>query len=395
MGTDGVDGILLFGVNAVGKSSLMKSLGINVIIAQAGMYVASSRFQYKPYKYLFTRIRNNDNLYAGLSSFEVEMKEFKVILKYANADSLLLCDEVCRGTVMEDGTALVASALEILSRRKVKFLSATHLHNLTAMDCIKKLDNLKFYHLLVEQDKVNPAKLIYTRKLQPGSGPSSYGILVAQSMNMDAEFITRAQEIRTMIGITQMPSVNATIGSSKYNKDKVIALCEVCNGQQATDVHHINQQCDADSMHLLDTLDAGIFNKNKLWNLVALCKRCHQAVHSIPTWLIIKGYTPTSGGVELGFTWVELDNSSSTLELKQDHAHAHSHEPEIEQEIEQEIKKAKPIIKCKHQQLDITPEMRRQILEMKSNNATPKKIQFDMKRYWSLDITQQHIRDLV
>jgi DNA mismatch repair protein MutS len=61
----------------------MKSLGINVIMAQAGMYVASSKFIYKPYKYLFTRIRNNDNLYAGLSSFEVEMKEFKVILKYA------------------------------------------------------------------------------------------------------------------------------------------------------------------------------------------------------------------------------------------------------------------------------------------------------------------------
>lgn len=205
-GTDTGDGILLFGVNAVGKSSLMKSLGLAVIMAQAGMYVAASHFTYRPFKYLFTRILGNDNLYAGLSSFEVEMKEFKVILKYANADSLLLCDEVCRGTVMEDGTALVASALEILSRRNVKFLSATHLHNLTGMDCIKKLDNVKFYHLLVEQDKTNPAKLIYTRKLQPGSGPSSYGILVAQSMNMDSEFITRAQEIRTMIGTALTPT---------------------------------------------------------------------------------------------------------------------------------------------------------------------------------------------
>ena len=400
-GTDTGDGILLFGVNAVGKSSLMKSLGLAVIMAQAGMYVAASHFTYRPFKYLFTRILGNDNLYAGLSSFEVEMKEFKVILKYANADSLLLCDEVCRGTVMEDGTALVASALEILSRRNVKFLSATHLHNLTGMDCIKKLDNVKFYHLLVEQDKTNPAKLIYTRKLQPGSGPSSYGILVAQSMNMDSEFITRAQEIRTMIGTALTPTstggadATATIGTSKYNKDKIIAMCEVCKCQQATDIHHINQQCDADSVDLLDTLDAGIFNKNKLWNLVALCKRCHQAVHSIPARLVIKGYIPTSGGVELGLTWVALDNSSSTLETKREHIH--SHEPEIEQEIELELElnKAKPIIKCKHRQLDITPEMRRQILEMKSNNATPKKIQFDMKRYWSLDITQQQIREII
>jgi DNA mismatch repair protein MutS len=410
------DGILLFGVNAVGKSSLMKSLGLAVIMAQAGMYVAASNFTYRPFKYLFTRILGNDNLYAGLSSFEVEMKEFKVILKYSNADSLLLCDEVCRGTVMEDGTALVASALEILSRRKVKFLSATHLHNLTAMDCIKKLDNVRFYHLLVEQDKINPAKLIYTRKLQPGSGPSSYGILVAQSMNMDAEFITRAQEIRTMIGNTVISTSTmgtdatstATIGASKYNKDKVIAICEVCGGEKATDVHHINQQCDADSVDLLDTLDAGIFNKNKLWNLVALCKRCHQAVHSAPSQLTIKGYIPTSSGVELGFVWVGLDDlsrrpSEHVLHQEQTMQQKQLLQKENEMILEQEYvnepnigkKKVKPIIAGGNRQLDITPEMRKQILEMKSKNATPKKIQFDMKRYWNLEITQQHIREIV
>ena len=390
VGVDVCDGILLFGVNAVGKSSLMKSLGLAVIMAQAGMYVAASHFTYRPFKYLFTRILGNDNLYAGLSSFEVEMKEFKVILKYSNADSLLLCDEVCRGTVIEDGTALVASALEILSRRNVKFLSATHLHNLTAMDCIKKLDNVKFYHLLVEQDKTNPAKLIYTRKLQSGSGPSSYGILVAQSMNMDAEFITRAQEIRTMIGtaLTHTTTAGAdTIGKSKYNKDKIIATCEVCTSEKATDVHHINQQCDADSVDLLDTLDAGIFNKNKLWNLVSLCKKCHQAVHSIPARLIIKGYTFTSGGVELDFAWVGLNDTSRISKPEP--------EQEMELELEIEIKTTKPIKKCKHRVLDITPDARKHILEMKYNNATPKKIQFDMKRYRRLDITQQEIREIV
>jgi len=389
LGADGgastQDGILLFGVNAVGKSSLMKSLGLAVIMAQAGMYVAASHFVYRPFKYLFTRILGNDNLYAGLSSFEVEMKEFKVILKYSNADSLLLCDEVCRGTVMEDGTALVASALEILSRRKVKFLSATHLHNLTAMDCINKLDNVKFYHLLVEQDKTNPAKLIYTRKLQPGSGPSSYGILVAQSMNMDVEFITRAQEIRTMIGTGQMPATtDATIGVSKYNKDKVIAMCEVCGGEKSTDIHHINQQCDADSVDLLDTFDAGIFNKNKLWNLVALCKSCHQAVHSAPPRLVIKGYIPTSTGVELGFKWVGLNDLSSS-----ESASASALAPELE------TKQAKQAVKGGKQKIDITPEIRKQILEMKSNSATPKKIQFDMKRYWNLELTQQQIREIL
>ena len=95
-------GLLLFGMNSSGKSSFMKAVGLNIIMAQAGMFVASSNFIYKPYKYLFTRIRNNDNLYAGLSSFEVEMKEFKVILKYANEESIILGDELCSGTETQE-----------------------------------------------------------------------------------------------------------------------------------------------------------------------------------------------------------------------------------------------------------------------------------------------------
>ena len=436
------DGILLFGVNAVGKSSLMKSLGLAVIMAQAGMYVAASQFIYKPFKYLFTRILGNDNLYAGLSSFEVEMKEFKVILKYSNADSLLLCDEVCRGTVMEDGTALVASALEILSRRKVKFLSATHLHNLTTMDCIKKLDNIKFYHLLVVQDKVNPEKLIYTRKLQPGSGPSSYGILVAQSMNMDKEFITRAQEIRTMIGEPQTPITDAKIGISKYNKEKVIAKCEICLDENATDVHHINQQCDANELDLLDTFSFGIFNKNKLWNLVSLCKKCHQSIHCSPPRLKINGYCPTSNGLELNYTWIKTEtellyplnnqkyynsynNPYPTHQIqsecgKQANGYPHHEHDSGDSDAEyysisdglgdnisdMEMNRNNDFIKDmdkrkqntkkikNHIKQNISPEIKQQILEMKNNNATPKKIQFNLKRFYNIEISQQQIREI-
>lgn len=397
------DGILLFGVNAVGKSSLMKSLGVNVIMAQAGMYVSASQFIFKPFKYLFTRILGNDNLYAGLSSFEVEMKEFKVILKYSNADSLLLCDEVCKGTVTEDGTALVASAVEILSRRKVKFLSATHLHNLTNMECVCKLDNIKFYHLLVEQDHKNPQKLIYTRKLQSGSGPSSYGILVARSMNMDDDFITRAQEIRNSINNGIGNNLSLEIGS-RYHKDKVIGKCEICNMLDASDVHHINQQCDTDSSGLLDTIEAGIFNKNKLWNLVALCKECHQSVHSFPPRVTITGYIPTSIGLELDFKWLAnnigykqdtilpilatignltTDNEEEYIEL----------EPAIQQNYKQNCNKQKQSNKY-NLLLDLSDNLRQVIIDMKKTGATPKKIQFDIKRHHQLNISQQQIREL-
>ena len=80
--------MLLYGVNAVGKSSTMKSVGISIIMAQAGMYVPASEFYYYPYKYIFTRISGNDNIFKGQSTFAVEMSELRAILKRTNKNSL-------------------------------------------------------------------------------------------------------------------------------------------------------------------------------------------------------------------------------------------------------------------------------------------------------------------
>ena len=380
-----IDGILLFGVNAVGKSSLMKSLGINVIMAQAGMYVAASQFTYKPYKYLFTRIRNNDNLYAGLSSFEVEMKEFKVILKYADENSIILGDEIFKGTQADDATALVASALEILSARKSSFMFATHLHSLTKMENIKKLPNLRMCHLLVEQDKLNPRKLIYSRKLYDGSGPSSYGILVCDAMNIDEYFVKRAKEIRYNMDANMNANMNANFENinigTKYNKNKIIAMCEVCNNTHATDIHHINQQCDANTCDLIDDFELGIFNKNKLWNLVSLCKHCHQSIHSIPARIKINGYNATSKGIELQFVKINLLNNTANTENNTDANNTDANNTE-------------DTILYKALSIDLFNKIKQIILNMKSNNTTPKKIQFDLKRHHNVKITQKEIRDI-
>ena len=417
MGVNGKDGVLLFGVNAVGKSSLMKSIGVNLIMAQAGMYVAASKFEYKPFKYLFTRILGNDNLYAGLSSFEVEMKEFKVILKFADENSIILGDELCRGTVIEDSSALVAAALEMLSKRGSKFIFATHIHSLTGMDCVTKLENIRMCHMLVEQDPSNPKKLIYSRKLKDGSGPSSYGILVASSMNIDEEFITRAIEIRKGIESKTLSSNDSVSGSvvtvgSKYNKDKVIAMCEVCCKHKAVDVHHINQQCDANCCELIDNVDLGIFNKNKLWNLVSLCKSCHQAVHASPSKLTIKGYESTTSGLELVYKWLRTSSTSSassassassTISLEDISVNISDSEyPDITGSNDESVTTARDIPKDADRDLarDIpkvsvmTEEIKNKILEMKGNNATPKKIQFDIKRYFNYTISQQAIRNM-
>jgi DNA mismatch repair protein MutS len=83
-----IDGILLYGTNAVGKTSFIRSLGIAIIMAQSGMYVPCSKFQYKPYHAMYYRILGNDNLFKGLSTFAVEMSELRVILKQSNENSL-------------------------------------------------------------------------------------------------------------------------------------------------------------------------------------------------------------------------------------------------------------------------------------------------------------------
>ena len=387
MNSETVCGILLFGVNAVGKSSLMKSIGINIVMAQAGMYVASSKFTYKPYKYLFTRIRNNDNLYAGLSSFEVEMKEFKVILKYANQESIILGDELCSGTETQDATALVASGIGLLSKRKSSFIFATHLHFLADMHYITDLQNVKLCHMAVDLDPSNPKKLVYSRKIHDGSGPKSYGILVCESMDLDDEFIKKAKEIRQSIksiqngngnihihnnnNLNELSIINSSTIGSKYNSDKIIGMCEVCKNTNASDVHHINQQCDADHNNLIENTECGIFNKNKLWNLVALCKECHQGVHNTPPTIEITGYINTSNGLELKYNILnKLDNYED---------------------------KSKNIVKT--QSIEKTQSSKQIIdnfiLDMKKANNTPKTIQYYLKKNHNTTMTHQEIRDFM
>ena len=90
LGDGEVDGILLYGTNAVGKTSLIRALGISLIMAQSGLYVPCSEYTYKPYNYIFSRILGNDNIFKGLSSFAVEMSELRTILRLADKNSLIL-----------------------------------------------------------------------------------------------------------------------------------------------------------------------------------------------------------------------------------------------------------------------------------------------------------------
>ena len=159
------NGILLYGTNAVGKTSFIKAIGIAIVMAQAGLYVPASEFIYYPYETLFTRILGNDNIFKGLSTFAVEMTELRTILQMADKNSLILGDELCSGTESDSALSIFVAGLENLHKKYCTFLFATHFHEIVKYEEILALTQMKMYHMSVKFDKKNN-KLEYDRKLK-------------------------------------------------------------------------------------------------------------------------------------------------------------------------------------------------------------------------------------
>jgi len=289
-----LDGILLYGVNSAGKSTSQKALGLSVIMAQAGLFVPATEFHYSPYNSLFARITGNDNIFKGLSSFVLEMTELKAILQRTTNKTLVIGDEVCRGTEHISGNAIVASMILHLAKIGSNFMFATHLHELIEIDEIKNLNNVKPYHLSVHYDESNDM-LIFDRQLKPGSGDKLYGLLVAKYIIRNNDFIKIAQDIKCRL-IDEENTILST-RQSKYNSEVYISECELCgkksNPQNGIylDTHHINQQKDCVNGFVKDKIH---IPKNISANLIILCKECHVAVHQGKK--SVKGYINTSKG---------------------------------------------------------------------------------------------------
>ena len=265
-------GLLLYGTNAVGKTSFIKSIGIAIIMAQAGMYVPCEEFTYYPYEYLFTRLLGNDNIFKGLSTFAVEMCELRTILKNANTKSIILGDELCSGTESTSALSIFVSSLERLHTLASTFLFATHFHEVLEYEEVKNLDSLKIYHMSVLFDREKKT-LIYDRKLREGAGESMYGLEVCKSLDLPYDFIERAYAIRNKYNRTNISILEAK--RSRYNSSKLRGLCELCNKYEGTEVHHLQYQKNAK-----DGIINGEFNKNHKANLINICENCHTKIHS-------------------------------------------------------------------------------------------------------------------
>jgi len=282
------DGILLFGTNACGKSTLMKSVGLALVMAQAGLFVPCSEYSFTPYTQLFTRILGNDNIFRGQSSFVVEMTELRSILKRANKNSLVLGDELCSGTENISAMSIIGSGLKHLCDLKCSFIFTSHLHGLTNLSIIQNLENLNIYHLKIHYDEEKDL-LIYDRKLEMGSGPAIYGLEVCKAMDMGNDFISIAREIQLYLTNTSSKLINPK--RSRYNSDVYMDLCSVCK-KNAEHTHHMKEQNTADENGMIEH-----FHKNKKHNLIPLCEECHLRVHHGD--LDIKGFIQTNKGILL------------------------------------------------------------------------------------------------
>lgn len=267
-------GMMIYGLNSAGKSIFMKSLGLAVIMAQSGLFVPCEKMELSPYNSLYTRITGDDNIFRGLSSFTLEMLELNAILKRANNKTMVIGDEVCRGTEHISGNALVASTLMTLSESKSTFIFASHLHEIMNLDEIKQLHNLKAFHISVSYDEKSKT-LIFDRQMKEGSGEQIYGVTVAQYIIQDKNFIDLAIKFRNKLtgsyeGLTSGKT-------SRYNSNVLIDECKLCGSKKGLESHHINFQKDCvdglvkNKKHLL---------KNSEANLIVLCSKCHDSIHS-------------------------------------------------------------------------------------------------------------------
>lgn len=293
------NGILLFGINASGKSSLMKAVGLNVLMAQAGMYVACDNMEIAPFMHIFTRIASSDNIFKGWSTFTVEMLELKNILHRCDGNSLVIGDELCSGTESISALAIVSAGIQMLRSQAACFIFATHLHDLSKLNCIKDMDNISMQHMHVEIDAMG--KISYDRRLREGNGSALYGLEVCKGLGLPSEFLKMAHEVRCEVeGIsTSYQSETKT----RYNTNVFKHECQIC-GAAATETHHIIPQKDADSDGFI-----GHFHKDRGFNLVNLCENCHQSVHH--RMLDIKGYVNTSEGRILKFEYLgKIDDTT-------------------------------------------------------------------------------------
>ena len=228
---------IITGPNMAGKSTYMRQVAIISIMAQMGSFVPAKSARCSIVDAVFTRVGASDDLTAGKSTFMVEMSEVAAILKYATKNSLLIIDEIGRGTSTYDGMAIARAVLEyVADKRKLgaKTLFATHYHELTALE--NELDGVKNYNIAAKKRKDD---IIFLRRIVRGSADDSYGIEVASLAGVPKEVVTRAKAVLKMLeGDTKKTVYNDDTDQNQISFEST-AKDELINDLKSLDINSL------------------------------------------------------------------------------------------------------------------------------------------------------------
>jgi DNA mismatch repair protein MutS len=288
-------GMVLYALNSCGKSSLLRSLGLSVLMAQCGLFVPCQSFKFAPFHSIISQVDLHDNMWKSQSSFVSEMIGLKRILKMANKNCLVLVDELTKGTEVVSATSIFAAVVLHLISKNAKFIFTTHLQDVAKLEEILNEKSLQICHLSVDiKDNI----ITFERKLQKGPSSELYGLEVARAVGLDKSLIDLSFDIRNKLVKKKKEITNTK--RSRYNKSKILDVCEICGYTPTSstdiplDTHHIKFQCTAD-----DNNFTGHFHKNAKFNLVCLCKQCHIDTHNKK--ITINGYKQTLQGTILDY----------------------------------------------------------------------------------------------
>ncbi len=263
---------IITGPNMAGKSTYMRQVALIVLMAQIGSFVPADSANISMTDRIFTRVGASDDLASGQSTFMVEMNEVANILRNATSNSLLILDEIGRGTSTFDGLSIAWAVIEHISNKKLlgaKTLFATHYHELTELE--GKMNNVNNYCIAVKEKGDD---IVFLRKIVKGGADKSYGIQVAKLAGVPDMVIDRAKEIVIQLCDNDiLEKVQSIAIDQKETKHKAVKYDEVDLSQMSlfdtvTDEDVLNElkELDVSTLTPLDALNTIYRLQNKLKN---------------------------------------------------------------------------------------------------------------------------------
>ena len=249
---------IITGPNMAGKSTYMRQVALITLMAQVGSFVPASYAKIGVVDKIFTRVGASDDLSMGQSTFMVEMMEVAAILKEATSNSLVILDEIGRGTSTYDGLSIAWAVAEYISDKEkcgAKTLFATHYHELTSLE--EKLEGVKNYSVAVKEKGED---VIFLRKIVPGGTDESYGVHVAKLAGVPQVVTKRANEILKTL---ERKSILGEKAQEKENKKVATGQLDLYNYKLAEIAHELDK-VDLNELTPIEALNTLVNMKEKM-----------------------------------------------------------------------------------------------------------------------------------